>query len=118
MTSSLLIAIQTSNASANENFQTRLAEFTISTEIGSELSSTAKEHVFALYESNMRRMFHDIGEYDRDEKFDEIFNKESRIVGIYNHNQLVTFVSFRFDTEEGEDDELYAIIYLSVHAST
>ncbi|TIA88002.1 hypothetical protein E3P99_02839 [Wallemia hederae] len=105
-------AQRTTNASVNENFQTRLADFAVSTEIGSELSSTAKEYVFALYESNMRRMFEDIGEYDRDEKYDEIFNKESRIVSIYSHDQLVAFVSFRFDTEEGEDDELYAIIYL------
>lgn len=60
----------------------------------------------------MRCIFESIGEYDRDEKYEEIFNKESRIVMLLKDTRVIAFVSFRFDTEEGEDDRLYSIIYL------
>lgn len=105
-------SIQTNNKAVNEIFQSRLQDFQVRTEIGSQVASNDKASLFSLYEGNMKPTFEAIGEYDRDEKYNEIFNEESRIVMLEQKNHLKAFVSLRFDTEEGEDDRIYAVVYL------
>ncbi|TIA95196.1 hypothetical protein E3P94_03821 [Wallemia ichthyophaga] len=105
-------ACETNNKAVNEIFQSRLQDFQVRTEIGSQVASNDKASLFSLYEGNMKPTFEAIGEYDRDEKYNEIFNEESRIVMLEQKNHLKAFVSLRFDTEEGEDDRIYAVVYL------
>lgn len=95
----------------NEIFQSRL-EYEVLTQIGNKIPESKRNNIFTLYENNMRSVFESIGEYDRNEKYEEIFNEESVIVSITKDEELVAFVSFRFDTEEGEEENLFAIIYL------
>lgn len=104
-------ARKTSLTQVNEIFQSRL-EYQVHTQIGNKIPASKRKDIFALYENNMRHVFESLGEYDRNEKYEEIFNEESVIVSITKNEELVSFVSFRFDTEEGEEENLFAIIYL------
>ncbi|EIM21532.1 hypothetical protein WALSEDRAFT_60481 [Wallemia mellicola CBS 633.66] len=104
-------ARKTSLTQVNEIFQSRL-EYEVLTQIGNKIPESKRNNIFTLYENNMRSVFESIGEYDRNEKYEEIFNEESVIVSITKDEELVAFVSFRFDTEEGEEENLFAIIYL------
>ena len=67
-----------------------------------ELSDGYKEEIVRLFESNMKSFYEQSNDgYNPDEKRTELFDSESRYLLLRSANDLLAFVHFRFDMDDG-----------------